>query len=586
MARLIPETILDQSSPRCERKLLVEFARESSISENWVVLHSLKLCRHVTRMQGEADFLVMMPGVGFLVVEVKGCGVSRQDGLWVYEYSEPRRSSVGPFRQAEDAWRSLKDWLATNGFRNEMRRMLFHSCVVFTEIDFEHNSTEWTDAEIVNQSDLASHGIVECLRARMQLRHGFVSMEKKKKPDSYGWYDYKESRPDITLVEQISERLRGDFSIRPDTQSMLRRQLQALDKVIENSTMQQATIARGAFRNPRVLVSGAAGTGKTFLATRLAREWATDGLRVGLFCFNRLLGQSLRQEFSGSTNGRPDFVGTFDSFLLRMLEESPPENAPSAYWSSLRGRSIEALMNASESELFDVLVLDEAQDLMNPECLDFLDLALKGGLAKGRWAFFGDFSRQAIYSGGASENELLSRLSKYVADHFSFPLTTNCRNASRIASSISVLGGLDPAYDAVMNQSLMGEVQPHFCAGEDEKCNRLRNLINEQSGKYGRQNVVVLSSKRKGLLYRALRGEKPQGFSPLRILSEGEEVVRFGTIHAYKGLEAKSVIITDCDWNDAVESDLFYIALSRAEVEAHIILDESQRQAYLHRALS
>jgi hypothetical protein len=44
-----------------------------------------------------------------------------------------------------------------------------------------------------------------------------------------------------------------------------------------------------------------------------------------------------------------------------------------------------------------MLVIDEAQDLLEDEYLDVLDLLVKGGLAGGRWAFFGDFERQAIY---------------------------------------------------------------------------------------------------------------------------------------------------------------------------------------------
>lgn len=586
MARLIPEIMIEQYAPEAERALLSEIARESTIGEGWVVLHSLKLCRHVTRMQGEADFLVMMPGVGFLVVEVKGCGVSRRDGVWTYEYDKPRRSSVGPFRQAEDAWRSLKKWLEANGFREEMRRMLFHSCVVFTELDFMESSPEWTSAEIINRSDLESQGIVCCLQNRMQLRHAAVSREKKIKADSFGWYDSTRSRPDYQLVMQISDRLRGDFSIRADSDAALRRQLEALDRVIENATRQQGAVALGAFRNPRVIVSGAAGTGKTYLATRLAREWTGEGLRVGLFCYNNLLGQQLRRELSDSPTRQPEYVGTFDAYLLWLLNERPPANTPPVYWSQLRERAVEAAMNNDRGPMFDVLLVDEAQDLVSPQCLDLFDLVLADGLSNGRWAMFGDFSRQAIYSGGASEDELFTLISKRAPDFFQFSLTTNCRNANRVAAGISILGGLDPAYQTVLNETIPGEVKPHFCVGEAEKQRKLLHLVNEQSRKYERRNVVILSSHRRGLAARTFGQDLPEEFSPLRLLSSGENLVRFGTIHAYKGLEAKSIIVTDCDWGDSANAALFYVAISRAEIEAHIILDEDQKESYRRRVLA
>ena len=60
-------------------------------------------------------------------------------------------------------------------------------------------------------------------------------------------------------------------------------------------------------------------------------------------------------------------------------------------------------------EQFDVIVMDEAQDLIRPPILDLLNAWLKGGLRDGRWAFFGDFHRQAIYgsrlSGGCATTD-------------------------------------------------------------------------------------------------------------------------------------------------------------------------------------
>ena len=51
-------------------------------------------------------------------------------------------------------------------------------------------------------------------------------------------------------------------------------------------------------------------------------------------------------------------------------------------------------MAAEELEQqFDVLVVDEAQDLAEPYHLDFFDTALYGGLAGGRWAIFGAFRK-------------------------------------------------------------------------------------------------------------------------------------------------------------------------------------------------
>lgn len=44
-----------------------------------------------------------------------------------------------------------------------------------------------------------------------------------------------------------------------------------------------------------------------------------------------------------------------------------------------------------------MIVLDEGQDIIKPDYLYSLDLLLKGGLEKGRWAVFYD-DKQNIYN--------------------------------------------------------------------------------------------------------------------------------------------------------------------------------------------
>ena len=61
---------------------------------------------------------------------------------------------------------------------------------------------------------------------------------------------------------------------------------------------------------------------------------------------------------------------------------------------------------------FDLLVMDEAQDLCRKEILDVLNAAIQKGLSSGHWAVFGDFSRQNIYDYSEKE-ELIGTLKNY-----------------------------------------------------------------------------------------------------------------------------------------------------------------------------
>jgi hypothetical protein len=59
------------------------------------VLHSLDLKRHQSKIEGELDMVILVPALGVLCIEVKGCDVSRQDGKWIYPYET---SVEGPFQ--------------------------------------------------------------------------------------------------------------------------------------------------------------------------------------------------------------------------------------------------------------------------------------------------------------------------------------------------------------------------------------------------------------------------------------------------------------------------------------------------------
>ena len=89
---------------------------------------------------------------------------------------------------------------------------------------------------------------------------------------------------------------------------------------------------------------------------------------------------------------------------------------------------------------FDVLVMDEAQDLCKQCVLDVLNLTIPGGLAGGRWAIFGDFTRQALYG---SREEPVAALSRYSEHFVRARLTLNCRNTRRIAEETTLLAGFE-----------------------------------------------------------------------------------------------------------------------------------------------
>ena len=93
-------------SPPGEKSVFAAL-RDDPTTEDWIVLHSFTLSKHVKQEKGEIDFLVFAPGLGALVVEVKShLSASRRDGMW-YLGSDPA-TSRSPFEQAENNRYSLK----------------------------------------------------------------------------------------------------------------------------------------------------------------------------------------------------------------------------------------------------------------------------------------------------------------------------------------------------------------------------------------------------------------------------------------------------------------------------------------------
>ncbi|MFU8840261.1 MAG: DNA/RNA helicase domain-containing protein [Nitriliruptoraceae bacterium] len=191
--------------------------------------------------------------------------------------------------------------------------------------------------------------------------------------------------------------------------------------------------------HPQVLVRGAAGTGKTVLALEAAVQFASLGQRVLLVCWNVALARWLREELreqlaaigspaaalvTGDADGRV-VVGNVVALAEQGLQEAPDEDLDAWYHEHLPGRLTPAL-TAGE---FDVVVLDEAQDLS-----ELWVLAVASLLAKhGRWYAFAD-AQQDLFHADAALPDLLD------VQH---ELRENFRNSRAIASFAAAFGEVE-----------------------------------------------------------------------------------------------------------------------------------------------
>ena len=284
MARMVPDFI-DPSVVASERRVFGAL-RAASGGQNWTVLHSLGLSSDWTGAFGEIDFLVIMPGAGSVCVEVKGGGVSLQNGVWT---TRNRRGQVetlkrSPYRQAQEGMRKLMTAIRMRFGPNAVEAR----CPVGRLIDRDDMEKD-IRPRISNAPSLAR------LSSRSDL---------KKPTPATGARIANFLRPEF-------ERVAAPASTNREAETLIRalteEQFEALDTICDN---------------PICLLRGPAGTGKTFLGIESARRAAAAGRNVLVLCFNHNLGSWLATAMDQFGPGRV-VAGNVHALLRERIRASP-----------------------------------------------------------------------------------------------------------------------------------------------------------------------------------------------------------------------------------------------------------------------
>lgn len=349
--QMIPATPHDTQS-RAELvvfdRLKAAFARDDGL--RLTAFHSLNLTHHAYKRFGEIDFVIVgRPGI--LVLEVKGGGVTCHAGTWEYRgrSGEGHTSSEGPFRQAQSALHGLMDKVQGGLPGSVWSRFTIGYGVIFPDCDWDQASSEW-DPEMLADARTARN-------LERWLTKLFAYGRRK--------HPRRGPEPDDAAIADLKRFLRPEFEVAIP----LHVRLEAVESRRAALTEDQMWMVDVAEANPRVICSGGAGTGKTFLALELARRWTATGLRVLLVCRSPWLRHWLATCFA--------IPG-----VSVCLAEAAAVTA--------RRLAIDA---------FDALIVDEGQDLLDLTTLDRLDGIIAGGLEEGRWCFFHDINNQAGFFG-------------------------------------------------------------------------------------------------------------------------------------------------------------------------------------------
>lgn len=569
MPRIIPADIYSACPSPGEKELFLRLKNSPSI-DDWTILHSLDLANHVRGNSGEADFVIIAPRLGVLCVEVKACKRLRRDDHGWWYGNESRADPRGPFRQASEAMHSIRHRIARAC--PHLSHIICWSAVVFPYLEFDVTSSEWHDWQVIDAQRLRSRPLPDLLRAVLTR----ARMHVKQKGNLW----HRDGDPSPTQVTELAELLRPSFEVYESPKA----RGQQIESELKKYTSEQFRALDALATNPRVLYQGPAGTGKTLLAIEAARRSAAVGKRVLFLCFNRLLSQWLAEQMSPM---RPQVaIVTLHRYMLDVCGlSSSAAQKDSKFWEvQLPQQALRTMLGAESLDQYDELVVDEAQDILRADYLDVLDVSLRGGLAAGNWRFLGDFEKQTIYgnSGGDPKAMLRERAAGFVE----YSLRENCRNPPRIACLARLLGRLAPDYSRVLRPD--NGIEPNVLYYQDEQDQRhiLAGQMKVLRDEGLRADEIVVLSGRAD--QHSCAASLSGGALQLRTFAEkSTHQVGFCSIHAFKGREARVVILTDIEeLSPSSDSDIFYTGITRAVDRLTILIKTSARANVVNALLS
>jgi len=568
MARMIPNSYVSHNDGRIhEAEKLVYDALKKGPDE-WTVLwsmHNKKItnCNSNVAKIGETDFVIMAPNLGVFILEVKGGGIYHDQRKWWSRGKNGEAEIHDPFLQAENNLNNIKQLLKNK--KTYLDYYVNGYGVVFPNCFFDLSGTQH-DKEIIYSrinSDTRKETIVDFIN----------NLAKYWTPLNPKW-----KKPDDNLIQNMLNILIGFFDYKVTESEKIFVMQDERTKLIE----EQSRAFVDYRYNDRLVVRGGGGTGKTVMALKQVRESINEGKKVGFFCYNIRLAIKLREEM-GADIGE-SMVDSLTEYMDRIIagqqlvdivEKSKDTN--NYYQNILPELFLEYIKEHPVK--FDLLVLDEAQDLLRPKYLKVLDEMVEGGLENGHWTFYCDFVHQNIFNTEINYERFCNMMKEdYNAFFAVHMLTVNCRNTPAVQIELNKLIG---STETTLCEKLDENYYPMFAKipydSQEEGVSRLENCIKNllEVEKIEPKNITILSPHRKS---NSLAGDV-KGFD-LDLDVDSEDKIRFCTISGYKGLENDVVIMTDID--EEIEKKLLYTGISRTRGSLYIFTDESEKtQGYM-----
>lgn len=521
-----------------------------SLPDRYIVFHSLhwsqihKEKAHGKVFWGESDFTIYDPLYGILFIEVKGGGISRQNGEWIQTNTITQKSEIinDPLEQAERSMFFIKKLLD-----DESKKVPFESPYCMCAVWFP------------SISDVDSIGSLP-----LNYQKEFVLTERDLNPNRIegiihkiiGTYTSQKSQ--IVTDEKIKwivDTLSPSFSVFPSLSTKIFDQ----NAMFHRMTMEQLTLLDYLDEQREAAIQGNAGTGKTWIALQKAirlSEEVQDGRKILFLCYNAFLLTFLRKNYADE-HPNIDFYN-LESLVCRNTGQSDAggEKGITMFLNGINPS------NPSEWP-YKHIIIDEGQDFF-PEHIYILKLFAESEDG----CFYVFFDKKQLVQGSRDITWLDEMDCRLV-------LSANCRNTRSIAETS---GKPVDISKIKMRREIPGQKPNLYIEkGKPEVYDRISEIIRKYTDEgIERKDIVILTLKKEK--DSILSNTTSVGHYHL-VHNLGEKGILFTTARKFKGLESIVTIIVDFDEKTFLTKDgrqLFYVGASRAKhfLEIVSILDK------------